>query len=324
MHDTFTVVGDPHLEPNNLDQVEELFNLVEGLNRPTMWLGDFLNTKEVIRGRCLNALFRYFLRSKLTHYVIIGNHDYFNLDCEDHSLVVLKALSNVVIIDQPTMVGDINVIPYVHDKIKLKELLGSMKEGSVLFGHLEVSGFDFGNGHLCDDARITHDDFSKFKRVVSGHFHKLQQTGNFTYLGTPFSHSFGEANQDKAIATYDVGSDEMMLIPTKFPRHVSIKIDTLDPKCREKISTFLDENLGNKIRIQLTGTPESVVAIDKSEFRSDIKWEDKSESEKFDGVSLDETLTNKAQFESWARDIRSLDPATLSLGLSILEAVGGK
>lgn len=328
MLNLFTTIGDPHITLNTLDKGTQLFNLVESKGLPAIWLGDFLDTKEVIRGKCLNLIYNYFLNSKLQHIIIVGNHDYFNLDCEDHSLRVLAALPNVTIIDSvkkhPTL--PFVFFPYIHDKQLLKlELQKYSNQNLIAFGHFEVSGFDFGNGQLCEDGQITHEDFKGYRRVISGHFHKLQQTGNFTYLGTPFSHSFGEANQDKVLGQYELSTDTLTLYPTDFPRHLSIKIDLGKANAAQKLAKFLDGNEGNLNRVQLHGTPEQVSQFDRSKFGEyTIKWEDKSEAPDSLNVTIDDSLSNKAQFREWASNVKKLDQETLELGLQILEAAGAK
>lgn len=324
----FTVIGDPHITPKSLDKGLRLFQKVEEIGLPTIWLGDLLDTKEVIHGKCQNLFFDYLKSSKLQHIILVGNHDWFNLQCLDHSLKTLSSLPNVTIIDEVRSHPKLPFIffPYVHDKAKLKELIkANANKDLICFGHFEVSGFDFGNGHLCEDGVITHDDFQGFKTVISGHFHKLQQTGNFTYLGTPFSHSFGEANQDKVIGIYHLEDDRLELIPTDFPRHISIKVDMSKTNWEKKLAEFLDGNQNNLVRVQLHGAPENVAQLDKSKYLEyGIKWEDKSDSPMDSKVNLDETLDNKSQFQEWAHNIKNLDAETVSLGLSILEAVGAK
>lgn len=188
-----------------------------------------------------------------------------------------------------------------------------------------MSGFDYGNGHYCEDGVITHDDFQGFKQVISGHFHKLQQTGNFTYLGTPFSHSFGEANQDKALGIYHLEDDRLELIPTEFPRHISMKVDLSKRGALKKVEDFLSGNEKNLVRLQLHGSPEDVIKFDKSKYSSfNIKWEDKSDAPMDSKINLDESLDNKTQFVEWGKNIKQLDQDTIALGLSILESLNVK
>jgi DNA repair exonuclease SbcCD nuclease subunit len=324
----FTIVGDPHITPKSLDKGERLFQIVEEIGNHTIWLGDLLDTKEVIRGKCLNMFFDYFKSSKLQHVVLVGNHDWFNLECKDHSLKTLSSLPNVRVIDKIEHHPKLPFVffPYIHDKAVLKAELSKFTDKNlVAIGHFEVSGFDFGNGHLCEDGVITYEDFSGFKRVISGHFHKLQQNGNFTYLGTPFSHSFGEANQDKVLGVYTLDDDTLALTPTEFPRHISTKIDMSKKGAEKKLQDYLAGNENNLVRIQLHGAPEEVIKLDKSKYAQfKIKWEDKSDASMDSKVNLDETLDNKSQFMEWAKNIKNLDADTVSLGMSILEAVNAK
>jgi hypothetical protein len=325
----FCLVGDPHITPKSLDKGTELFQTVEEQGKPAVWMGDLLDTKEVVRGKCLNAYYDYFKNSKLQHIILVGNHDWFNLECLDHSLKPLSSLPNVRVIDKFEYHPKLPFIfmPYIHNKAQLTEILSNIsnKEQYTLFGHFDVSGFDYGNGHFCEDGIITHEDFKGFKRVVSGHFHKLQQTGNFTYLGTPFSHSFGEANQDKVIGVYHLDEDRLELIPTKFPSHVSAKIVCSLKSADKKLEEFLKGNENNLIRIQLAGSPEDVAKLDRSKYSNyNIKWEDKSDAPTNSNVTLDESLDNKTQFQEWGKLIKQLDLETIKLGLEILERVNAK
>jgi DNA repair exonuclease SbcCD nuclease subunit len=316
----YTIIGDPHCTPKNLDKIAQLLDQAEDLGNTVIILGDLLDTKSVVRSECLNLYFEKLSKSKLSFYILVGNHDYHNLQCEDHSLKTLKALSNVIIIDQVFQTEWATFLPFIQDKSKLKEILESTPEDHVVFGHFEVTQFDFGNGHICEDG-LTLEDFSRFKRVISGHFHKHQVTDNFTYLGTPFSHSFGEANQVKYIAEYEIIQDTLNLIQTTFPQHVSLKLDISTKTADTKLKKFLKDNVNNIVRVQLAGTSEQISQFKKPEGL--IKWEEKPISTFDNSISLDETLDNKSQFATWATQIKKLDLETIKLGLSILENLKG-
>jgi hypothetical protein len=318
-------IGDPHVTPKTLEKAKSLLDMVESYGRPAIWLGDFLDTKEVIRGKCFNLIYRYFRDSKLKHKIVIGNHDWFNLDCEDHSIVALASLPNVTIIDKLTMYPDelAAFLPYIHDQEKLKAELEKIPDGWTVFGHFEVKDFDFGNGRVCEHG-LNKEYFTRFKQVVSGHFHKYQQTGNFLYLGTPYSHSFGETDQNKYLATIDLPSAEIKLFESPFPRHVTLKINVDDPNHINELNAFVHKNM-NSIRVQLFGSPENVTRFNREAYPSyDIKWEDKSEGSVDQNQKLDDTLDNKTQFVQWATQIRNLEDETVQLGLSILEGLNAK
>lgn len=315
----FTVIGDPHATNRNLTKINDLFDIVEKKGNPVIWLGDFLDTKEVIRGKCLNLIFKRLAMSSLEHIILIGNHDYFNLECEQHSLQVLEALDNVMLVDKASEIyPNINAIPYIHDTEELKKVLKKLPKDSVLFGHLEVKGFDYGNGHLCDSG-ITTQALKKFKRVVSGHFHKFQENNNLVYLGTPFSHSFGESNQNKYIGIYNAETNELSYEGTKFAKHLTINInaDTGDSDLQD----VLEAIELNHIRVILTGTQENIDKYDRTFWPENTKFLERATDGFHTNVVIDETQSNTAKFQNWAKDIKGLDQETIKLGTEILEAL---
>lgn len=315
----FLCIGDPHITHKSLDRAQVLFDLVESVGLPTVWLGDFLDTKEVIRGKCLNALIEYLSRSKLQHNILIGNHDWFNLECKAHALEALKLLPNVLIVDKPMMVHTgIAMMPYIHDKQVLEQALKTFQDKDVtLFAHLEVTNFDFGNGHICTSG-ISLKTLDGYKRVISGHFHKFQQLANLTYLGTPFSHSFGETDQIKFLGMYDDSVDELILAETPFPKHVTYEIncDIENPEL-----PILDHTNDNFVRIILNGTQENIDVFPKSIFTApNIKWISRPSNDIVNNVNIDETASNEVQFQKWATQIRNMDVETIKLGMAILES----
>lgn len=328
----FLIVGDPHAKPSNLDLIRKLQKLVEDQGKTTIWLGDMLDTKELIRGNCLNVWFDYFSKSKLTHHILVGNHDWFNLQCEDHSLQVLKSLRNVHVVDEwQYTAGGWGFLPYMHDQAKLKECIATMRENGVklLFCHIDVSGFDYGNGHICKDG-LTIEDLKGIPDVISGHFHTYQAKKNLTYLGTPFSHSFGEANQIKYLGIYRQGIGQLELVPTEFPRHIAIEFncDEMSAECEHMFVNPSDPMWKeHKYRITLTGRKENIDRFPRymydeggTEGKLNIKWVTRPTDFQVNEVSVDENTSNLVQFETWAGST-GMEPETIELGMEILKAV---
>lgn len=314
----FTIIGDPHITHKSLDRAAALFELVEAVGLPTIWMGDFLDTKEVIRGKCLNALIDYLAASKLQHIVLIGNHDWFNLECQAHSLEALKLLPNVKIVDSPEVIHDMLFLPYIHERTKLEETLTRFRGLTpVLFAHLEVTHFDFGNGHICTTG-LPVEALKGFKRVISGHFHKYQEAGNLTYIGTPFSHSFGETNQTKYLGMYDTETNELKLAETPFPKHLTLEVDCDRDSTLAPGLSFSAEDFH---RIILTGTQANIDKFQRECYSElNAKWISRPSDDVVNNVTIDETVSNESQFSKWATEIRHMDEETLQLGLQILEA----
>ena len=308
----YTVIGDPHCKPDNLDKINKLFDIVEGLELPAIWLGDFLDTKEVVRGKCLNLIFKRLKESKLDHTILVGNHDWFNLQCKAHSLEVLKDLPNVVVIDKPLHIEEskMSFLPYIHDPEELKKAIKGCYAGGVVFGHFEFPGFDYGNGHICENG-YSHKHLPTIKTIISGHFHKFQQKDNVTYLGTPFSHSFGESNQTKYIGIFNSKTHKLELMETTFPKHITFEGVNL-----EDLQAFNDDC--NYVRI-INNDPN--IKIDKSQYpnlkiieRFNVK---KNPTE----YVVNDTESNETKFQKWGKEVKNLPEKTLNLGLEILRGV---
>lgn len=326
----YTIVGDPHATRKSLPTLELLCEQVETLGNPVIWLGDMLDTKSVISGNCLNFWHDYFVDSSLEHHVLVGNHDYFNLECNDHSLKTLGDLPQVTIHDEPTslmMQDDVAMLflPYIDDEQELLNILDQYNNDHVVFAHLEVAGFDYGNG-LKMKGGVTVKELLKFKRVISGHIHMPQHKGSFRFLGSPFSKDFGESNQQKCIAVYNTRKNNLTLIPTNLPQHRTIELDcdsefcdlenlkTLDPSDYYRfILTGTQENINN-LALKKYLTPEFLALNTPKIIQRPTGLEDAP-------LLISDTASPQMQFSTWAGDVSKLSPNAISLGLEILEEV---
>lgn len=325
-----TIVGDPHAQNKNLDKIGSLFDIIEEFGNPVIILGDLFDTKEVIRGKTFNYVRDRLKTSKLDFTILVGNHDWFNLECLDHSLQSLKDLPNVNIVDNAKAIISSNKyspnvfgIPYIHDKEKFKEAISKYGKDDIVFIHQGFSAFDYGNGHIAEGESEL-GDISHIGMVISGHFHKYQQKGNLTYLGTPFSHSFGESNQNKYIGVLDTDSKQLELYESPFPRHITLNYNAGTPL---ELQNVADDFSQDYIRCVVEGSSEELLKYNKSHLQSlssEVKIIERPTDEFQADVTLEETTDNISQFQIWGRDIKKLNPETLKLGLQILGGLNVK
>lgn len=300
------IIGDPHLVRKSLDKSSKLFDLIDNYNMPILLLGDQLDTKSVIDGYALNFLYKRLSESKNQWILLVGNHDLFDLDDNSHhSMEVFKALPNVTIIDKVIEIDGYYFMPYIHSQKILNEELSKISKGSTILGHFEISGLDFGNGRICDSGMVEH-SFKKFKRVISGHFHKPQQKGNITYIGTAFSNDFGETDQDKFIACLDRQKDTLELIPTDFPKHKTIQVDAANP-------VVLTYNPQDIVRVVLKGTSEQIAAVPRMD---GIRYDEKPIEDEI--VLVEESEDHLTQFQSWGV-LAKLNQDVIELGVKLLK-----
>jgi len=82
---------------------------------------------------------------------------------------------------------------------------------SILFGHLELTGFDMMKGvqntHGMDAAA-----FSRFEMVLSGHFHTKSNQGNITYLGSQMEFTWADANDPKYFHIFDTETRQITAV----------------------------------------------------------------------------------------------------------------
>jgi len=312
----FTVIGDPHAKPDNLDKINKLFDIIEELGNPCILLGDLLDTKELVRGKCLNTYIERMGASKLNFIVLVGNHDWFNLDCKDHSLESLNLLSNVTLIDRPTELEGVTYLPYIHEKHLLIRYLKQAK--GAVFCHADAVGFDYGNGHISENG-IRPEDFSEKPIIISGHYHKYQKAGNFIYLGTPFSHSFGETDQEKFIGLFNSSHNSLELLDSPFPQHRTHEVKSLE---EDKLRRLLDEisKTLDYHRVILHLGPEGLGAINPKDWPT-VKFIIKPFKTKAETSIIKETDSPEVQFAKWAKELKKLPKEVVALGLEILKDV---
>ena len=323
-----TIVGDPHVTHANLDKIDKLFNLIENQGNDCIILGDLFDTKEIVRGKCLNVVIKNLKRSKLHFYILVGNHDWFNLDCQEHALETLKELHNVTIVDRPLNINfdsrSALLVPFYSNLAKLKTCLTEAVEGGTdfLFMHQGVIGFDYGNGYVADGrghGEMAAGSFKGFERVISGHFHKYAEDENLTFLGTPFSHSHGESDQRKFIAVLDTLPNTLELLETPFPRHRTIRFVCSPKSTNEMLAAQLVTK--DIFRVILMGTELDIKLIDQSRFPGVKFIEEPNDIEQAEGVSFSDTDSNEQKFINWATEIKALDEDTVAMGLKLLEEV---
>lgn len=235
MNSIKTVIGDLHLQPNNLETAKKLFDFIENdqifqESEHLILLGDVYNTKAIIRSEAQNFLFNYLSNTRYKRIsIIVGNHDYENLECQESALSPLQYLPKVNLYSKQEVSFEsdskltLAFIPYIHSNDRFLELLKinaeRLNQCTYIFCHQGFKGFDLGGGIL-DDSGIDITELPPNLFIV-GHYHKPQSIKNISYLGTPYSHSFGESNQKKHILLIDGSS--LKYIPTILPQHYQFK-----------------------------------------------------------------------------------------------------
>lgn len=185
-------------------------------NDPTIdyvaFLGDWNENRSSLNIQTLNYSYqgaKMLNDLGLPVYFIVGNHDLYHKHTREvHSVIPFSEFDNFVVIDEPTVVEDIEggvlFSPYLfHDEYPT---LTKYLHVPFWAGHFEFKGFEVTGYGMKMPTGPEPEDFAGPDHIVSGHFHKRQaQPGNnVVYIGNCFPMDFGDAGDgERGLAIYD-------------------------------------------------------------------------------------------------------------------------
>lgn len=193
---------------------------------------------------------------------LVGNHDmYYEDNWELHSLIPFKKWTTVI--DKPETIDingiSVDFLPYTPTPSKYLNSFNKHdgKSKRILISHLAIadavlnSRFDIKS--VEDDSKekevISVSAFKQWDKVWLGHYHYGQQVSeNTEYIGSPMQLSFGEANQEKHVAIFNLETLETKYIVNDVSPKFIITSD------HEKL---LNEDIKNAY-IQLTESDASI------------------------------------------------------------------
>jgi len=186
-------------------------------------LGDYYDHRKFVNFRALNHNRKHFL-SHLRDYgmtmdIIPGNHDTYYKNTNDlNSLKELLGhfMNEINIIMDPRVLeyGSLKIamLPWITQENydKSMEFIKNCK-ADWLGGHLELTGFDLMRG-VVNKHGMDHSVFSRFEKVLSGHFHTKSHKDNVIYLGTQMEFFWSDAHDPKYFHVIDTETREMEAI----------------------------------------------------------------------------------------------------------------
>lgn len=142
-------------------------------------------------------------------HVLVGNHDsvYRNtLDVNSIDLL-LEEYRNIRTYVDPTVIElggcEIMMVPWICDANEEQTFLMADKTSAqVLFGHLELAGYEMYKGGYIDHG-FSDKWLKKFDIVCSGHYHHKSTRGNINYLGCPYEMTWSDYNDPKGFHIFD-------------------------------------------------------------------------------------------------------------------------
>ena len=214
----YTDVFFPYLDANGISNVIQL--------------GDLFDRRKYVNFNTLATAKEYFFneldKRLITLYALLGNHDIFyrnTLKVNSPSLV-LSEYSRVCLIDKPSTIVfggiPVDLIPWIcEENEKETGVFVANSKNDILFGHLELAGFEMDRGNFCHEGMDV-GMFAKYDQVVSGHFHHRSERGNILYTGVPFQMTWADWNDPKGFHVFDTETRNLEFIQN--PHEIYTKI----------------------------------------------------------------------------------------------------
>lgn len=183
-------------------------------------LGDYYDHRKFINFKALNHNRHSFL-DPLRKYgmkmdIIPGNHDvYFKNTNQVNSLKELLGhyMNEIHIVMEPTVMeyGSLKMalLPWINSQ-NYDESMNFVKncKADWLGAHLELNGFEMMRGVKCPHG-MESKHFTRFEKVLSGHFHCGSQKDNIHYLGTQIEFFWSDAHDPKGFHVIDTETREI-------------------------------------------------------------------------------------------------------------------
>lgn len=200
--------------------------LIENNIKTVIHLGDVVDRRKFINFQIAhnfqNKFWKRLWELKIDTHVIIGNHDtYYKNTNEVNSMQQLITTFDGVnepwIYTEPKTVNfdglDILFVPWICDANVEKTIYEiDNSNAQICMGHLEIKGFEMHRGHV-NEQGLEREQFKRFEKVMSGHFHKKSDDKHVYYLGTPYEMTWSDFLCPKGFHIFDTSNRELTRIP---------------------------------------------------------------------------------------------------------------
>ena len=186
-------------------------------------LGDTFDRRKYVNFQTLNRTRRMWINPikerGIELHSIVGNHSvFFKNTNEINSMTEL--FDGIQIYSSPADVDfdglSIMMLPWLNSQNYSESMDAVAKTRSqVLFGHLDLNGFDMHIGHTNTEGMEIF-PFEKFDIVCSGHFHHKSSRGNIHYLGNPYELTWNDYNDRRGFHIFDTEKRDLTFIQNPY------------------------------------------------------------------------------------------------------------
>lgn len=235
----------PYLKEHNIDTIVDL--------------GDTFDRRKYINfvslDRAKKMFFNPIEENNYTLHTLVGNHDsFYRNTLEINSMNLLtESYKNIVIYESPEVVKfddiDIVMVPWIcaSNEKEIFELCETTN-APVLFGHLELAGYEMYRGQSIHHG-LSDDWLQRFDIVCSGHYHTRTTTGCVNYLGCPYEMTWSDFNDTKGFHIFNTTTRELTFIENPYKMFHKIHYNDLDKTMDEVLDYDFSELKGSNVKV---------------------------------------------------------------------------
>lgn len=261
---TAVLISDIHFNINTLKLASAaLKTAVDKSNKLKIVLviaGDLNDTKAIIRAEVANSIIEILSKAEQKVIILCGNHDLVNEKGTEHGLNYLAPYA--MIVDEPGYLHEekLMLVPYHSDTTKLLKFLKEVTPGVTVIMHQGFMGAFMGD-YIQDKSSIDPKELSHLT-VFSGHYHRHQTINTITYIGSPYTITFGEANDGPKgfLVINNDGSFTRQILELR--KHIIVERTP-----ETALDTIEGYNPGDLLWLKVKGPLSHINTIKKSNFK---------------------------------------------------------
>ena len=200
--------------------------LIENKIDTLIHLGDVVDRRKFINFKTAHTFRQDFMhrlyKEGIDTHIILGNHDTYYKNTNEVNAInelctTYDGIKEPWIYDKAVTKNfggtDICLIPWICDD-NYEDSIHAIDHSTadICFGHLEIKGFEMHKGHM-NEHGLDREQFKRFEKVMSGHFHKKSDDGLIYYLGTQYQIMWSDHNCPKGFHIFDTETRELERIP---------------------------------------------------------------------------------------------------------------
>lgn len=288
-------------------------------------LGDLFDNRNIIPINLLNYgmdVIEQLSKIAPTH-IIIGNHDLWSKSTSEiNSIRPFRYMPNVFVYDKATKIEynglNLLMMPYVESRTEQIKQISENRDCHYLFCHSDLNGAKMhltSTGHKNPD-KIDVAEFSKFRKVYSGHIHIRQDSKNFTFVGSTFQMDRNDAGDQKGIYVLDTDDETESFIENRVSP-VFKKYRVVDEKSIEDLDAlkgskdYIDLSISNNLLISSRKLRRKLEAMLEGGNFASVEYIDDIVKKAEDGEPIAESVESKddaidisiqLEYESYIRE----------------------